>query len=139
MEIRRGQPQNVHVNDKTERKRRDERDDVLTIGQRRTTATEELAGVAEESPELGKMTESTSDSRDRPHHSVELDEGNSRVVSICIGSARFRWKSSPEVHRNLVDAKVRRGFVGLGLSKRDEVGGVGKRTPHKSRKSPEEL
>jgi hypothetical protein len=64
------------------------------------------------SPELGKMTESTSDSRDRPHHSVELDEGNSRVVSICTGSARFRRKSSLEVHRNLVDAKVRLGFVG---------------------------
>jgi hypothetical protein len=58
------------------------------------------------------MTESTSDSRDRPHHGVELDEGNSRVVSICTGRARFRRKSSPDVHRNLVDAKVRRGFVG---------------------------
>jgi hypothetical protein len=34
------------------------------------------------------------------------------VVSICTGSARFRRKSSPEVRRNLVDAKVRRGFVG---------------------------
>jgi hypothetical protein len=34
------------------------------------------------------------------------------VVSICTGSARFRWKSSPEVRRNLIDAKVRRGFVG---------------------------
>jgi hypothetical protein len=61
---------------------------------------------------LGKTTESTSDSSDRPHHSVELDEGNSKVVSICTASARFRWKSSPEVNRNLVDAKVRRGFVG---------------------------
>jgi hypothetical protein len=58
------------------------------------------------------MTESTLDSRNPPHHSVELDEGNSRVVSICTGSARFRWKSSPEVCRNFVDAKVRRGFVG---------------------------
>jgi hypothetical protein len=64
------------------------------------------------SPELGKMTESTSDSCDRPHHDVELDEGNSRVVSICTGSAQFHRKSSPEVRRNLVDAKVRRGFVG---------------------------
>jgi hypothetical protein len=27
-----------------------------------------VAGVGEESPELGKTTESTSDSRDRPHH-----------------------------------------------------------------------
>jgi hypothetical protein len=45
--------------------------------------TEKLPGVAEESPELGKMTESTSDSRNPPHHGVELDEGNSRVVSIC--------------------------------------------------------
>jgi hypothetical protein len=33
------------------------------------------------------------------------------VVSTCTGSARFRRKSSPEVRRNLVDAKVRRGFV----------------------------
>jgi hypothetical protein len=78
-----------------------------------------LAGVGEESsalgknsPELGKTTESTSDSRDRPHHGVELDEGNPRVMSICTESARFHRKSSPEVRRNLVDAKVRRGFVG---------------------------
>jgi hypothetical protein len=33
------------------------------------------------------------------------------VVSTCTGSARFRRKSSLEVRRNLVDAKVRRGFV----------------------------
>jgi hypothetical protein len=58
------------------------------------------------------MTELTSDSRNPPHHGVELDEGNSRVVSICTGSARFCRKSSPEVRRNLVYAKVRRGFVG---------------------------
>jgi hypothetical protein len=58
------------------------------------------------------MTESTSDSCDRPHHGIELDEGNSRVVSICTGSVRFRRKSSPEVRWNLVDANVRRGFVG---------------------------
>jgi hypothetical protein len=75
-------------------------------------ATEELVGVGEESPELWKMTESMSDSRDRPHHGVELDEGNSKVVPVCTGSARFRRKSSPEVRRNLVDAKIRRGFVG---------------------------
>jgi hypothetical protein len=58
--------------------------------------TEELAGVGEESPESEKTTESTSDSRDRPHHGVELDEGNSRVVSVCTGSAQFRRKSLPE-------------------------------------------
>jgi hypothetical protein len=58
------------------------------------------------------MTEATSVSLNPPHHGVELDEGNSRVVSICTGSARFRRKSSPEVHRNLVESKVRRGFVG---------------------------
>jgi hypothetical protein len=58
------------------------------------------------------MTEATLDSHNPPHHGVELDEGNSRVVSICTESARFRWKSSPKVRRNLVDAKVRRGFVG---------------------------
>jgi hypothetical protein len=57
------------------------------------------------------MTEAASDSRNPPHHGVELDEGNSRVVSICTESARFRRKSSPEVRRNLVDAKVRLGFV----------------------------
>jgi hypothetical protein len=73
---------------------------------------EELVGVAEESPELGKMTQPTSELSNPPHHDVELDEGNSRVVSICTRSARFRWKSSPEVRRNLVDAKVRRGFPG---------------------------
>jgi hypothetical protein len=71
-------------------------------------ATKGLAGVEEESPESGKTTESTSDSHDRAHHGVELDGENSRVVSICTGSARFRRKSSPD----LVDAKVRRGFVG---------------------------
>jgi hypothetical protein len=32
-------------------------------------------------------------------------------VSTCTGRARFRRKSSLEVRRNLVDAKVRRGFV----------------------------
>jgi hypothetical protein len=95
-------------------------------------ATEGLAGVAEESPESGKTTESTSDSHDRAHHGVELDEGNSRVVSICTGSARFRRKSSPEVRRNLVDAKVQRGFVGATVIERNEVGGVGKRTPRRS-------
>jgi hypothetical protein len=68
--------------------------------------------LGKNSPELGKTTEATSDSRDWAHHDVELDEGNSRVVSTCTRSARFHRKSSPEVHRNLVDAKVRRGFVG---------------------------
>jgi hypothetical protein len=63
------------------------------------------------------MTEATSDSRNPPHHGVELDEGNSRVVSICTESARFRRKSSPEVRQNLVDAKVRRGFVGARVIK----------------------
>jgi hypothetical protein len=33
-------------------------------------------------------------------------------VSTCTESERFRQKSSPEIRRNLVDAKVRRGFVG---------------------------
>jgi hypothetical protein len=36
-------------------------------------------------------------------------------VSTCTGSARFRRKSSPDVRRNLVDAKVRRGFVGASV------------------------
>jgi hypothetical protein len=94
--------------------------------------TEGLAGVGEESPESGKTTESTSDSCDQPHHGVELDEGNSKVVSVCTGSARFRRKSSPEVRRNLVDAKVGEGLWELGLSKRNEVGGIGKRTPRRS-------
>jgi hypothetical protein len=61
------------------------------------------------------MTQSTSESSNPPHHDVELGEGNSGVVSICTGSERFRRKSSPEVRRNLVDAKVRRGFVGARL------------------------
>jgi hypothetical protein len=78
-------------------------------------AREELARVGEESPESEKTTESTSDSRDRPHHGVELDKGNPGVVSICTGSARFRRKSLPEVHQNLVDAKVRQGFVGASV------------------------
>jgi hypothetical protein len=54
------------------------------------TATEELAGVAEESLELGKMTQPTSESSNPPHHDIELDEENSRVVSIYTGSAWFR-------------------------------------------------
>jgi hypothetical protein len=49
-------PPNAHGKGKMERKRRDERDGVLTFGQGWTMATEELAGVAEESPELGKTT-----------------------------------------------------------------------------------
>jgi hypothetical protein len=52
------------------------------------------------------MTESTSDSRNPPHHGIELDEGNSRVVFICTGSARFRRKSSPEVRRGFKGARV---------------------------------
>jgi hypothetical protein len=80
-------------------------------------ATEGLAGVGEESQELGKMTQSTSESRNPPHHDVDLDEGSSRVVSICTGSARFRRKSSPEDRRNLVDAKVRREFLGARVIK----------------------
>jgi hypothetical protein len=69
-------------------------------------AREELAGVGEESPESEKTTESTSDSRGRPHHGVELDEGNPGVVSICTGSARFRWKSSPEFSRYKSSARI---------------------------------
>jgi hypothetical protein len=75
-------------------------------------ATEDLAGFREESPESEKTMEPTLDSCDRPHHGIELDEGNSKVVSVCTGSARFQRKSSPEVRQNLVDAKVLRGFVG---------------------------
>jgi hypothetical protein len=37
------------------------------------------------------------------------------VVSVCTGSAWFCRKSSLEVHRDLVDAKVRRGFVGASV------------------------
>jgi hypothetical protein len=74
-------------------------------------ATEWLAEVGEESLELAKTTESTSDSRDRPHHGVELDEENSGVVSICIRSARFHKKSStessPEFSRCKSSATVR--------------------------------
>jgi hypothetical protein len=73
------------------------------------------------SPELGKMTEATPDSRDLAHHDVELDEGNSRVVFTCTGSAQFRQKSSPEVRRNLVDAKVRRRFVGVRVIEMEQV------------------
>jgi hypothetical protein len=45
-------------------------------------------------PKLGKTTESMSDSRERPHHGVEFDKGNSRMVSVCTGSAQFRRESS---------------------------------------------
>jgi hypothetical protein len=92
---------------------------VLTFGQGGSMATEGLVGVGEESPALGKnlpelglMTESMSDSSNPPHHGVELDEINSMVVSVCTGSTRFHRKSSSEVRWNLVDANVRRGFVG---------------------------
>jgi hypothetical protein len=67
------------------------------------TTTEELIGVGEESlafgknsPELGKMTEHTSESSNPPHHDVELDDINFTVVSVCTGSPWFRRKSSPE-------------------------------------------
>jgi hypothetical protein len=97
-------------NGKTERKRRDEHNDVLTFGQRWTTMTEELAGVAEESPELGKMTESTSESRDWPHHGIELDKGNSRVVSYlhrkCTVSLEKLTGSSPEFNICKSSARV---------------------------------
>jgi hypothetical protein len=67
--------------------------------------TEGLAGVGEESPESGKTTESMLDSRDRPRHDVALDEGNSRVVSLCIRSARFRQKSSSENSSEIIRCK----------------------------------
>jgi hypothetical protein len=59
-------------------------------------AKEELAGVGEESPELGKTTESTLESSNPPHQGVELDKRNSLVVSVRTGSPRFRRKSSPD-------------------------------------------
>jgi hypothetical protein len=72
---------------------------------------EGLAGVGEESPESAKTTESRFDSCDRPRHDVALDEGNSRVVSLCTGSAHFRRKSSsensPEISRCKSSAMVR--------------------------------
>jgi hypothetical protein len=97
--IRWQRPQNCRLHGKTERKHQDERDGVLTFGQRSTMATEALAGVGEGSADSGKTTKSTLDSRDRPQHNVELNGGNSMVVSVCTRSERFR--------RNLVDAKVR--------------------------------
>jgi hypothetical protein len=45
---------------------------------------------------LGKMTEYMSVSSNPPHHDVEFDEINSMMVSVCTGSLRFHWKSSPE-------------------------------------------
>jgi hypothetical protein len=65
--------------------------------------------------ELGKMTEPTSESSNPPDHGVDLDEINFTGVSVCTGSARFRTfagKARRKVRRNLVDAKVRRGFLG---------------------------
>jgi hypothetical protein len=54
MGIRWERPQNCRLNGKTERNQRDERDGVLTFGQRWTTAMEELAGVGEELAGLGE-------------------------------------------------------------------------------------
>jgi hypothetical protein len=107
IEIRWGRPPNMQGNGKTERKRRDERDGVLTFGQRWTTATEELAGVGEElagvreddGGDVGFAWLSTSRcrvQRGKLHGGVHLH----RKCTV-----------SPEVRRNLVDAKVRRGFV----------------------------
>jgi hypothetical protein len=94
--IRWGWPPNAHGNGKTERGRRGERNCVLTFDQGGMLAAEGLTGVGEESLESGKTTESSSDSRNRPHHAVQLNDRNSKVVSICTGSAQFRRKSSPE-------------------------------------------
>jgi hypothetical protein len=65
--------------------------------------TKGLTGVGEESPtlgknspNLGKMMEPTLESSNPQHHGVELDEINSMVVSFCIGSGLFCWKSSPD-------------------------------------------
>jgi hypothetical protein len=81
-------------------------------------ATEGLAGVREESPvlgkdspELGKMTEATSESSNPPHHGVELDKINSMVVSGCTRIHGFAGKARRKVCQTLVDAKVRRGFL----------------------------
>jgi hypothetical protein len=71
-------------------------------------ATKELAGVGEESSELGKMTELMSDSLDQAHHDVVLEEGNSMVASICTRSARFHQKSSLESSLEFSRCKVRR-------------------------------
>jgi hypothetical protein len=54
IEIRWGRPPNVHGNGKTEKKRRDERDGVLTFGQGWTMATEELAWDGEELAGVGE-------------------------------------------------------------------------------------
>jgi hypothetical protein len=45
---------------------------------------------------VGKMMVPTSESSNPQHHGVELDEGNSRVVSICTESAWFHRNSSSE-------------------------------------------
>jgi hypothetical protein len=85
------------------------------FGQRWTMATKELAGVGEESSELGKMTELMSDSLDQAHHDVVLEEGNSMVASICTRSARFHQNSSLESSLEFSRCKVRRWFVGAGI------------------------
>jgi hypothetical protein len=53
-----------------------------------------------ESPELGKMTQPTSESSNPPHHGVELDEGTP-------GWCPF----APEVHG--FAGKARRKFAGI--------------------------
>jgi hypothetical protein len=58
------------------------------------------------------MTEPTSESSNPPHHGIELDKINFTVVSVCTGSDGFAKKARRKIHRNLVDAKVRRGFRG---------------------------
>src|SRR5688572_28133499 len=70
------------------------------------------------SPELAKMTEPTSYSRNPLHHGVELKERNSMVVSIFIGSPWFRWKSSPKFGEDrtlTLDLWSRRGNSRKGL------------------------
>jgi hypothetical protein len=70
--------------------------------------TEELAGVAKESPELGKMTQPTSESSNPPHHGIELDEETPGWCPFALEVHGLAGKA----RRNLVDAKVRRGFLG---------------------------
>jgi hypothetical protein len=59
-------------------------------------ATEGLAGVREELAGVGEDDGGDVGFRVTAHHVVELDEGNSMVVSLRTGSARFHQKSSSE-------------------------------------------
>jgi hypothetical protein len=99
--IRWKRPRNCRLNGKTERNRRDERDGVLTFGQ-----VERQRRMS--SSELGKMSNRC---RNRAIHHTTALSSTRETPERCSFAPEVHGFAG-KAHRNLVDAKVRRGFVG---------------------------